>query len=110
MANKTVGNGMGHVHSRNNVNHQNQFVPQAVLLRTGKVFIPAARPNQVPAGRPKPVSTGRPKSVSTGKQNRPSPVHAGRRNSPSVTSGWWQSTARPMTYLPKPCSPTLLLT
>ncbi|GJU50450.1 ribonuclease H-like domain-containing protein [Tanacetum coccineum] len=34
--NKTVGNGVGPVHSRNNVNHQNQFVPQAVLLRTGK--------------------------------------------------------------------------
>ncbi|GJW72012.1 hypothetical protein Tco_0128929 [Tanacetum coccineum] len=32
MANKTVGNGVGPVHSRNNVNHQNQFVPQAVLL------------------------------------------------------------------------------
>ncbi|GJW44031.1 hypothetical protein Tco_0072830 [Tanacetum coccineum] len=110
MANKTVGNGMGPVHSRNNVNHQNQFVPQAVLLRTGKVFIPAARPNQVPAGRPKPVSTGRPKSVSTGapvstgKQNRPPPVHAGRRNSSSVTSGWWQSTARPMAHLPSPTS------
>ncbi|GJT68531.1 putative ribonuclease H-like domain-containing protein [Tanacetum coccineum] len=57
MANKTVGNGMGPVHSRNNVNHQNQFVQQAVLHRTGKVFIPTARPNQVPAGRPKPVST-----------------------------------------------------
>ncbi|GKF50335.1 hypothetical protein Tco_0146802 [Tanacetum coccineum] len=26
MANKTVGNGMGPVHSRNNVNHQNQFL------------------------------------------------------------------------------------
>ncbi|GJT87698.1 ribonuclease H-like domain-containing protein [Tanacetum coccineum] len=50
-------------------------------------FIPTARPNQVPAGRPKSVSTGRPKPVSTGapvstgKQNRPPPVHAGRRNS-----------------------------
>ncbi|GKF83700.1 hypothetical protein Tco_0248598, partial [Tanacetum coccineum] len=65
MANKTVGNGMGPVHSRNNVHHQNQFVLQAVLLRTGKVFIPATRPNQVPTGRPKQVSTGRPKLVST---------------------------------------------
>ncbi|GJW83072.1 ribonuclease H-like domain-containing protein [Tanacetum coccineum] len=80
------------------VTQSNQFVPQAVLLRSGKVSIPAARPNQVPAGRPKPVSTGRPKPVSTGKQNRPPPVHAGRRNSSSVTSGWWQSTARPMTH------------
>ncbi|GJR71868.1 hypothetical protein Tco_0084233 [Tanacetum coccineum] len=78
------------------VTQSNQFVPQAVLLRSGKVSIPAARPNQVPAGRPKPVSTG--------KQNRPPPVHAGRRNSSSVTSGWWQSTARPMAHLPTPTS------
>ncbi|GJZ09976.1 putative ribonuclease H-like domain-containing protein [Tanacetum coccineum] len=84
------------------VTQSNQFVPQAVLLRSGKVSIPAARPNQVPAGRPKPVSTGAP--VSTGKQNRPPPVHAGRINSSSVTSGWWQSTARPMTHLPTPTS------
>ncbi|GJW74636.1 ribonuclease H-like domain-containing protein [Tanacetum coccineum] len=78
------------------VTQSNQFIPHAVLLRSGKVSIPAARPNQVPAGRPKPVSTG--------KQNRPPPVHAGRRNSSSVTSGWWQSTARPMTHLPTPTS------
>ncbi|GKA04131.1 ribonuclease H-like domain-containing protein, partial [Tanacetum coccineum] len=88
----------------------NKFIPQAVLLRSGKVSIPAARPNQVPAGRLKPVSTGRPKPVSngapvsTGKQNRPPPVHVGRRNSSLVTSGWWQSTARPMTHLPTPTS------
>ncbi|GJV16848.1 putative ribonuclease H-like domain-containing protein [Tanacetum coccineum] len=75
------------------------------LQRSGnKVSIPAARPNQVNAGRPKPVSTSRPKPVSTGKQNRPPPVHAGRRNSSSVTSGWWQSTTRPMTNLPTPTS------
>nr|GEU99915.1 ribonuclease H-like domain-containing protein [Tanacetum cinerariifolium] len=30
------------------VNHQNQFVPQAVLLRTGKVNIPPTRPQPVP--------------------------------------------------------------
>nr|GEX46961.1 uncharacterized mitochondrial protein AtMg00810-like [Tanacetum cinerariifolium] len=36
MVNKTVGIGVGPVHSRNKVNHQNQFVPKAVLLRTGK--------------------------------------------------------------------------
>ncbi|GJS91340.1 putative ribonuclease H-like domain-containing protein [Tanacetum coccineum] len=78
------------------VTQSNQFVPQAVLLMSGKASIPAARPNQVPAGRPKPVSIG--------KQNRPPPVHAGRRNSSSVTSGWWQSTARPMAHLPTPTS------
>ncbi|GJY54417.1 putative ribonuclease H-like domain-containing protein [Tanacetum coccineum] len=86
------------------VTQSNPFVPQAVRLRSGKVSIPAARPNQVPAGRPTPVSIGRPKPVSTGKQNRPPPVHAGRRNSSSVTSGWWHSTARPMTHLPTPTS------
>nr|GEU38057.1 putative ribonuclease H-like domain-containing protein [Tanacetum cinerariifolium] len=40
MANKTVGIGLGPVHCRNKVNHQNQFVPQAVLLRTGKTYTP----------------------------------------------------------------------
>ncbi|GKG33862.1 hypothetical protein Tco_0434021, partial [Tanacetum coccineum] len=87
-------------------------VPQTVLLRSGKVSIPAARPNQVSTGRlkpvstgkPKPVSTGRPKPVPTGRQNRPFPVPTGRRYSSSVTSGWWKSTARPMPYLNRPTS------
>ncbi|GJZ59341.1 hypothetical protein Tco_0615157 [Tanacetum coccineum] len=38
---------------KNHVNHQNQFVPQAVLLRTGKVNIPSASPQPVPTGKPK---------------------------------------------------------
>ncbi|GJV28348.1 putative ribonuclease H-like domain-containing protein, partial [Tanacetum coccineum] len=107
-------------HNATRVTQSNHFVPQTVLLRSGKVSIPAARPNQVPAGRPqlvstgrltpvstgrpKPVSTGRPKPVSTGKQNRLPLVHAARRNSSSVTSGWWQSTTRHMAYLPTPTS------
>ncbi|GKB96137.1 putative ribonuclease H-like domain-containing protein, partial [Tanacetum coccineum] len=49
-ANKIVGNKVGPVHSRNNVNHQNQFVPQAVLLKTGKVNIPPASPQLVSTG------------------------------------------------------------
>ncbi|GJU78305.1 putative ribonuclease H-like domain-containing protein [Tanacetum coccineum] len=53
MANKTVGNGVGPVYSRNNVNHQNQYVPHAVPLRTGKVNITSARPQPVPTGKPK---------------------------------------------------------
>ncbi|GJR35494.1 ribonuclease H-like domain-containing protein [Tanacetum coccineum] len=73
MANKTVGNGVGPVHSRNNVNHQNQFVLQAVLLRTGKVNIPPARPQLVPTGKPKV-----PAPVPTGRQNRPFPVPTDR--------------------------------
>ncbi|GKD08291.1 hypothetical protein Tco_1187976, partial [Tanacetum coccineum] len=79
------------------VTQSNQFVSQAVLHRSGKVSIPATRPNQVPAGRPKPVSTSRPKPVtgapvstsvpvSTSKQNRPPPVHAGRRISSSTST------------------------
>ncbi|GJR77703.1 ribonuclease H-like domain-containing protein [Tanacetum coccineum] len=57
-----VGNGVlcDLVHSRNNVNHQNQFVPQAVPFRTGKVNITPAR-QPVPTGKPKvpaPVPTG----------------------------------------------------
>nr|GEY18155.1 ribonuclease H-like domain, reverse transcriptase, RNA-dependent DNA polymerase [Tanacetum cinerariifolium] len=61
MVNKTVGIGVGPVHSRNKVNHPNQFVPQAVLLRTGKVTIPPTRPQPVPTSKPKvfaPVPTG----------------------------------------------------
>ncbi|GKA45795.1 ribonuclease H-like domain-containing protein [Tanacetum coccineum] len=105
------------------VTQSNHFVPQAVPLRSGKVSISAARPNQVSTGRPKPVPTGRPKPVSTGRpkpvptdkpkvpepvptgrQNRPFPVPSGRRYSPSVTSGWWKSTARPMPHLNRPTS------
>ncbi|GKE36546.1 hypothetical protein Tco_1459951 [Tanacetum coccineum] len=110
MAKKTVGNRVGPIHSRNNANHQNQFVQQAVLLRTGKVNITPARPQSVPTGKPKvpaPVPTGRqnrPIPVPTGRQNRPIPVPTGRGDSPSVTSGWWQSTARPMPHLIRPTS------
>nr|GEW34396.1 retrovirus-related Pol polyprotein from transposon TNT 1-94 [Tanacetum cinerariifolium] len=49
------------VYSWNKVNHQNPFIPQAVLLRTGKVNIPPSRPQPVPTGKPKvfsPVPTG----------------------------------------------------
>ncbi|GKD67709.1 putative ribonuclease H-like domain-containing protein [Tanacetum coccineum] len=53
MANKTVGNGVGPVHSRN---------------------------------------------------NRSFPVPTDRGYSPSVTSGWWKSTARPMPHLNRPTS------
>ncbi|GKE97359.1 hypothetical protein Tco_0020710, partial [Tanacetum coccineum] len=87
------------VHSRNNVNHQNQFVPQAVLLRTGKVNIPPARPQPVPTSKPKV-----PAPVPTGRQNRPFPVPTDRGYSPSVTSGWRKSTARLMPHLNRPIS------
>nr|GEV93259.1 copia protein [Tanacetum cinerariifolium] len=78
IANKNVGIRVGPVHYRNKVNHPNQFVPQAVLLRTGKVNIPPARLQPVPTGKPKvftPVPTGRP--------NRPFPVPTDRGYSPS---------------------------
>nr|GFC40649.1 ribonuclease H-like domain, reverse transcriptase, RNA-dependent DNA polymerase [Tanacetum cinerariifolium] len=55
MVHKTVG-------IENKVNHQTQFVPQAILLRTSKVNIPHVRPQPVPTGKPKvfaPVPTGR---------------------------------------------------
>ncbi|GKG61017.1 hypothetical protein Tco_0616833, partial [Tanacetum coccineum] len=83
-------------------NLQNQYVPQAVLLRTGKANITPTRPQSVPTGKPKvpaPVPTGRqnrPIPVPTGRQNRPIPIPTGKGDSPSVTLGWWQSTARPM--------------
>nr|GEY92332.1 reverse transcriptase domain-containing protein [Tanacetum cinerariifolium] len=50
---KTVVIKVGPIHSRNKVNHLNQFVPQAVLLRTGKINIPPARPQPVPTSKPK---------------------------------------------------------
>ncbi|GJS85538.1 hypothetical protein Tco_0752079 [Tanacetum coccineum] len=74
--------GWGPVHSRNNVNNQNQYVPQAVLLRTRKVNITPVRPQPVPIGKPKV-----PIPVPTGRQNWPIPVPTGRVDSPSVTSG-----------------------
>nr|GEZ14870.1 ribonuclease H-like domain-containing protein [Tanacetum cinerariifolium] len=73
MANKTVSIGVGPVHSMNKVNHQNQFVPQALLLRTGKVNIPPARPQPVPTGKPKVFAP-----VPAGRQNRPFPVPTDR--------------------------------
>ncbi|GKD45810.1 ribonuclease H-like domain-containing protein, partial [Tanacetum coccineum] len=102
--------------SRTSCNNNGYFNKKAVLLRSGKVSIPAARPNQVSTGRPKPVSTSRPKPVSTGRpkpvptdkpkvpepvptsrQNRTCPVPSGRRNSPSVTSRWvrWATAVKP---------------
>nr|GEW34800.1 ribonuclease H-like domain-containing protein [Tanacetum cinerariifolium] len=68
MANKTVGIGVGPEHCRDTVNHQNQFVPQVVLLRTGKVIIPPTRPQPVPTGKPKVFAL-----VPAGRQNRPFP-------------------------------------
>nr|GEX32550.1 ribonuclease H-like domain-containing protein [Tanacetum cinerariifolium] len=76
MVHKTVGN---------KVNHQNQFVSQAVLLRTDKVNIPPARPQPVPTGKPKVFAP-----VPTGRQNRPFPVPTGKGYSPSVIFGWWK--------------------
>nr|GEX70936.1 hypothetical protein [Tanacetum cinerariifolium] len=97
MANTTVGIGVGPVHSRNKVNHQNQFVLQAVLLRTGKVNIPPARPQPVPTGKPK-VFT----SVPTGWRNRPFLVPTNRGYSPSVSFDWWKSTTRSMPHFSRP--------
>nr|GEV16391.1 ribonuclease H-like domain-containing protein [Tanacetum cinerariifolium] len=95
----TVGIGVGPVHYRNKVNDQNQFVPQAVLLKTGKVNILHARPQLVPTGKPKVFAP-----VPAGRQNRPFPVPTDRGYSPSVSSGWWKSTARPMPYFSRPTS------
>nr|GFA31866.1 ribonuclease H-like domain-containing protein [Tanacetum cinerariifolium] len=100
MANKIVGIGVGPVYNRNNVNYQNQFVSQAVLLRTRKVYIRPVIPQPVPTSKPKvtPVPTGKPKVtlvptstskphvstvVPTGRPNRPFPVPTDRGYSPS---------------------------
>nr|GEZ70548.1 hypothetical protein [Tanacetum cinerariifolium] len=99
MVNKTVGIEVRPVHSRNKVNHQNQFVPQAVLLRTDKVNIPPARPQPVPTGKTKMFAP-----VPTGRQNRPFPVPTDRGYSPLVISGRWKSTTRPMPHFSRPTS------
>nr|GEU95236.1 ribonuclease H-like domain-containing protein [Tanacetum cinerariifolium] len=99
IVNKTVGIGVGPIHSRNKVNHQNQFVSQAVLLRIGKVNILPARPQPVPTGKPKVFAP-----VPTGRQNRPFPVPTDRGYSPSVIFGWWKSTARHMPHFSRPTS------
>nr|GEX33207.1 putative ribonuclease H-like domain-containing protein [Tanacetum cinerariifolium] len=78
MVNTTVGIGVGIVHSKNKVNHQNQFVPQAILLRTGTVNIHPARPHPVPTVKPKVFAP-----VPTGRHNRPFPVPTDRGYSPS---------------------------
>nr|GEW57280.1 putative ribonuclease H-like domain-containing protein [Tanacetum cinerariifolium] len=85
MANKTVGIGVGSVHRMNKVHHKNQFVPQAVLLQTGKVNIPPARPQPLPTGKPKVFA-----HVPSGRPNRPFPLPTDRRYSPSVISSWWK--------------------
>nr|GEX07285.1 ribonuclease H-like domain-containing protein [Tanacetum cinerariifolium] len=88
---------VGPVHCRNKVNHQNQFVPQAVLLRTGKVNIPPARPQPVPTGKRKVFAP-----VPAGWHNRSFSVPTDRGYSLSVSSCWWKSTARPMPHFSRP--------
>nr|GEW10659.1 putative reverse transcriptase domain-containing protein [Tanacetum cinerariifolium] len=55
--------------------------------------------------RPQPVPTGKPKvfaPVPTGRPNRPFLVSTDRGYSPSVSSGWWKSTARHMPHFSSP--------
>nr|GEU64993.1 hypothetical protein [Tanacetum cinerariifolium] len=99
MANKTVGIGVGSVHSRNKVNHQIQFVPQAVLLRTGNVNIPPARPQPAPTSKPKVFAP-----APTGRSNRSFQVPTDRGYSPSVSFDWWKSAARPIPHFSRPTS------
>nr|GEW10095.1 putative reverse transcriptase domain-containing protein [Tanacetum cinerariifolium] len=98
MVHKTVGIGVGLIHSRNKVNHPNQFIPQAILLRTRKVTIPPARPQPVPTGKPKVFAP------ILGRQNRPFLVPTDKGYSPSASFGWWKSTARPMPHFSRPTS------
>ncbi|GJR53622.1 hypothetical protein Tco_1404143 [Tanacetum coccineum] len=90
----------------NNVDNIPPFIPQAAHGRSGNVTFPADSVNMpapVHAGRktgPAPVYAGTP--VPAGRQNRPAPVHAdrpfpaSRRNSVSVSAGWRNNAARPM--------------
>ncbi|GKF58197.1 hypothetical protein Tco_0171734, partial [Tanacetum coccineum] len=77
------------------------------VVPTGRVVVPTGR-YVVPDGKIIIiVSPGKPKvpaPVPTGRQNRPFPVPTDRGYSPSVTSDWWKSTARPMPHLNRPTS------
>nr|GEW18761.1 uncharacterized mitochondrial protein AtMg00810-like [Tanacetum cinerariifolium] len=55
------------------------FVPQVVLLRTGKATIPSARPQPIPTGKPKVFAP-----VPAGRQNMPFPVPTDRGYYPST--------------------------
>nr|GEW52881.1 anaphase-promoting complex subunit 2 [Tanacetum cinerariifolium] len=57
-----------------------------ILIRTGKVNIPTARPQPVPTGKPKVFAR-----VPIGRQNRPFLVPTDRGYSSSVISGWWKN-------------------
>nr|GEY90395.1 hypothetical protein [Tanacetum cinerariifolium] len=85
--------------SRSSCNKNGYFNIKAVLLRTGKVNIPSARPQPVPTGKPKVFAP-----VPTGWQNRPFRVPTNRGYSPFVISGWWKRAARPMPYFSRPIS------
>nr|GEV20559.1 putative ribonuclease H-like domain-containing protein [Tanacetum cinerariifolium] len=85
--------------SCNDSDKSSEFVPQAVLLRTGKVNISPARPQPIPTGKPKVFAP-----VPTGRQNRPFLVLNDRGYSPSVISCWWKSTAGHMPYFSRPTS------
>ncbi|GKF77027.1 hypothetical protein Tco_0229497, partial [Tanacetum coccineum] len=106
-----------------NVDNIPPFIPQAAHGRSGNVTFPAGSlnmPAPIPTGRqtgptpvyagtrvpvgkqtgPAPVYAGTP--VRAVRKNRPAPVHpdrpfpAGRRNSVSVSAGWRNNAARPM--------------
>nr|GEU29116.1 hypothetical protein [Tanacetum cinerariifolium] len=61
------------INFQNKVNHQNLFVPQAVLFRTSKVNIPHARPQPVPTAKRKVFTL-----VPAGRQNMPFSVPTDR--------------------------------
>ncbi|GJZ44101.1 putative ribonuclease H-like domain-containing protein [Tanacetum coccineum] len=92
----------------NNADNIPLFIPQATHGRSGNVTFLVGSvnvPAPIPAGRqtgPAPVYAGTP--VLAGRQNRPAPVYAYadrpfpacRRNSVSVSAGWRNNVARPM--------------
>nr|GEZ86393.1 ribonuclease H-like domain-containing protein [Tanacetum cinerariifolium] len=90
MANKTVGTGVGPVHSRNKVTPVSTGKPKVTPVSTGK---PKVTP--VPTGKPKvtPVPTGRP--------NRSFLVSTDRGFSPSVISGWWSKIYGQLMLIPQ---------
>ncbi|GKE78288.1 hypothetical protein Tco_1544408 [Tanacetum coccineum] len=83
----------------NRINHQNQFVPRVVLLRSGKIPVSTAKPKQaVSASVPRQVNTVRPK------QSVNFPKNTFNRSQLPITRSYYAPSAQRRSLSPKRCS------
>ncbi|GKA26848.1 putative ribonuclease H-like domain-containing protein [Tanacetum coccineum] len=80
----------------NRINHQNQFVPRAVLLRSGKIPVSTAKPKQA-------VSTSVPRQVNTvrPKQSVNFPKNTFNRSHSPITRSYYAPSAQRRSLSPK---------